>query len=206
MGDNTTQEAISVWDMEVTMTMGGKNIDDVFKDVSYTLEIAKNISFVSKGASLGNVFQFEKNFCIIKNDQKKVVGIGLHNNQFYRLNSTMKLSRLKINQVVVVLERKTYVKVTWIMVCDAHENVKIAKPHVRLGINLWHQCLGHWVLMTWNFLYGKMLWKDSLGDQMRTWPFVKFLFMENNIRSHSQLKELHGLANCEDWCTLTFGD
>jgi len=66
--------------MEVTMTMGEKNIDNVFKDVLYTFKIAKNYFLVSKGASLGNVFQFEKNFCNIKNDQKKVVGIGLHEN------------------------------------------------------------------------------------------------------------------------------
>jgi hypothetical protein len=80
MGDNIMLEAIDMGDMEVTMTMGGKNIDNVFKDVLYTLKIAMNLFFVSKGASLGNVFRFEKNFCIIKNDQKKVVGIGLHQN------------------------------------------------------------------------------------------------------------------------------
>jgi hypothetical protein len=105
--------------------------------------IAKNHFSVSKGASFGNVFQFENNFCIIKNDQKKAAGIGLDDNQLYRLNSTVKLYRVKINQVVVVLERKTYIKVTQVTVCDAHENAQIVEPHVRVGINLWHQRLGH---------------------------------------------------------------
>jgi hypothetical protein len=68
MGGNTTLEAIGMRDMEVTMTMRGKNIHNVFKDVLYIFKIAKKFFLVSKGASLGNVFQFEKNFCIIKND------------------------------------------------------------------------------------------------------------------------------------------
>jgi hypothetical protein len=55
MGDNTTLEAIGMRDMEVTMTMGGKNISNVFKDVLYTLKIAKNFFLVKKGALLGNV-------------------------------------------------------------------------------------------------------------------------------------------------------
>jgi len=45
LGDNTTLETIGMQDMEVTMTMGGKNIDNVFKDVLYTLKIAKNFFF-----------------------------------------------------------------------------------------------------------------------------------------------------------------
>jgi hypothetical protein len=55
----------------------------------------------------------------------------------------MKLSRVKINEVVFVMERRTYIKVTRVIVCDAHENVQIVEPHVRVGINLWHQHLGH---------------------------------------------------------------
>jgi hypothetical protein len=68
---------------------------------------------------------------------------GLHENRLHRLNSIVKLSRVKINQVVFVMERRTYIKVTRVIVCDAHENARIAEPHVRVGINLWHQHLGH---------------------------------------------------------------
>jgi len=50
---------------------------------------------------------------------------------------------MNINQVVVVPKKKTYVKVIRVIVCDAHENVQIAEPHVKVGINLWHQHLGH---------------------------------------------------------------
>jgi hypothetical protein len=42
-------------------------------------------------------------------------------------------------------------------------------------------------------LYGEMLWKDSLWDQMKTWPFVKVVVMVNTIRNCFQLKQLHGL-------------
>ncbi len=45
LGDNTTLEAIGMRDMEVTMTMGGKNIDNVFRDVLYTLKIYKIFFF-----------------------------------------------------------------------------------------------------------------------------------------------------------------
>ncbi len=55
----------------------------------------------------------------------------------------MKLFGVKTNQVVVVLERKTYIKVIQVIVCDAHENAQIAEPHVGVGINLWHRHLGH---------------------------------------------------------------
>jgi hypothetical protein len=53
---------------------------------------------------------------------------------------------VKTNQVVVVLDKKTYVKAIRVIVCDADENAQIAEPRVGIGINL----------------YGEMLWKDSL--------------------------------------------
>ncbi len=84
---------------------------------------------------------------------------------------------MKTNQVVVVLDKKTYVKAIRVIVCDADENAQIAEPRVGIGINL----------------YGEMLWKDSLWDQMKTWPFVKVVVMVNTIRNCFQLKQLHGL-------------
>lgn len=90
---------------------------------------------------------------------------------------------MNINQVVVVPERKTYIKVIRVIVCDAHENAQIAERHVKVGINLWHQHLDH-------------LGVDDMKLLHENLTFCEGFVMANNIRSHSQLKELHGLANC----------
>jgi hypothetical protein len=103
---------------------------------------------------------------------------------------------MKINQVVVVPERKTYVKVIRVIVCDAHENAQIAKPHVQVGINLWHQHLGHLGVDDMKLLVWKNVVEGLIMRPNENLTFCEGLFMANNIRSHSQLKEPHGLANC----------
>ncbi len=61
-------EAVGMGDVEVTMIVGHKKLDSVFKNVLYILKIVNFFFPVSKGVLLGNVFEFGKIFCVIKKD------------------------------------------------------------------------------------------------------------------------------------------
>jgi hypothetical protein len=63
-----TLEVVGMQDVEVTMIMGHKKLDSVFKNVLYIPKIAKNIFSMSEGTSLGNFFEFDKISCVIKKD------------------------------------------------------------------------------------------------------------------------------------------
>jgi hypothetical protein len=63
-----TLEIVGIGDVEVTMIVGQKKLDSVFKNVLYIPKIVKNIFSMSKGASLGNVFELGKISCVIKKD------------------------------------------------------------------------------------------------------------------------------------------
>jgi hypothetical protein len=53
MGNDTTLEVVGMGNLEVTMIMGDKNVNNIFKDiVLYIPKITKNLSFVNKGISL----------------------------------------------------------------------------------------------------------------------------------------------------------
>jgi hypothetical protein len=80
--------------IEITMTMGDKKFDNVFKSVLYILKIVKNLLSMSKGDLLGNVFVFGKISRVVERDQK-VVQVDLHENYFYKLNCNVKLYRRK---------------------------------------------------------------------------------------------------------------
>jgi hypothetical protein len=63
-----TFEAVGMGDVEVTMIVGHKKLDSVFKNFLYIPKIAKFFFSVSKGVLLGIVFEFDKIFCVIKKD------------------------------------------------------------------------------------------------------------------------------------------
>ncbi len=137
-------KVVGMGDVEVTMIMGDKKLDSVFKNVLYIPQIAKNLFLVSKKTSLSNVFEFNKIFCVIKKDEK-VVGVGLCENRLYRLNCNVKLhggkSASDINGPTIVIPKQTYAKVARVATFHMHEveNAQVIEAHGGGNIDLWHR-------------------------------------------------------------------
>jgi hypothetical protein len=78
-----------------------------------------------------------------------VVGVGLFENCFYKLNCNVKLhggkSASDINGLTIITLKWTNTEVAWVVPSNMHEveNVQLIATHGDGNIDLWHQWLGH---------------------------------------------------------------
>jgi hypothetical protein len=52
-----------------------ETIEVVFTSILHVPGLANNLFSITKAISLGHVFEFGKNKCVVKNNKKKVIGI-----------------------------------------------------------------------------------------------------------------------------------
>ncbi len=121
MGNNSIQEAIGKGNLDVTMEIGESIVERTFIDVLHISRIAKYLFFVIKATSQGHTFEFQNNSCTLKNKDNHVVGKGIRENWFYKLQCTTTSS---------------------IIVVETTQVAHFAGKQVN-NMNLWHLRFGH---------------------------------------------------------------
>ncbi len=152
MGDDLIQEAIGKGNIDVSMTIGENTLPKVFNNVLHVPRIVKNLFFMSKVTSIGHIFQFKNNECIIKNIHKEVVGHGTRDNQLYKLHCNTKLIKKECVQVVDLGESDTKLsaKKCVQIIVGCIESSIFTYGMTNQGILMWKK---------WNYLHDKTLQK-----------------------------------------------
>jgi hypothetical protein len=84
--DNFAQEAIGKGNIKVSMSVGENGtIKVILINLLHVPWLLKNLLFVTKATPLGRVFEFGEKKCVVKINQKKVVGIVVKENGLYQL-------------------------------------------------------------------------------------------------------------------------